>query len=88
MNQRQWLTVSLNVIGVVLCAYAVVYLAQNIFGLAYARAVGNPETVAMHFAPDYYRAIFGNAVQIAVGVALITKKSRILAFLEKNSDNG
>lgn len=88
MNQRQWLTVSLNVLGVVLCAYAVVYLAQNIFGLAYAKAVGNPETVAMHFAPDYYRAIFGNVVQIVVGLCLITKKKPILQFLEKHSENG
>jgi hypothetical protein len=83
MTKTEFIEGGLVILGVGLLAWGAIFLAVNVIGWIFCVAVGNPNTVALYFAPDFIRAIIANILQCATGYFLVTKNHKIAGCLNK-----
>jgi hypothetical protein len=88
MTKKEWIEGGLVILGVGFIIWGTIYLVMNVVGWAYCVAVGNRETVALYYAPDFVRIVAANILQCAAGSLLIKKNRQIAGYVDRFSQNG
>ncbi len=88
MTKRELIEGGLLILGVGFITWGAIYLIMNIVGWVYCVAVGNRETVAMYFAPDFIRTLVTNILQCAAGYWLIAKNRQVADLLDRIGQKG
>ena len=83
MTKTEFIEGGFIILGVGLLAWGAIFLVVNVIGWIFCVAVGNPNTVALYFAPDFIRATLANVLQGAVGCFLVTKNRQIADYMNK-----
>ena len=88
MTKRELIEGGLLILGVGFSIWGAIYLIMNIVGWIYCIAVGNRETVATYYAPDFIRTILGNILQCIAGYLLISKNRQVADRVDKMGHKG
>ena len=83
MTKREMIEGGLLVLGVGFIAWGAICLIVNVAGWVFCVAVGNQETVATSFAPDFIRTILANILQCSAGYWLIAKNRNVAALMDR-----
>lgn len=88
MTKKDVFEGGLTILGVGFFVWGAIYLIINAVGWIYCTAVGNQQTLAVYFAPEYIRMILANVLQCLTGYLLIVKHRKIAGLLDSVGQKG